>query len=107
MPRPRLLLFGLFCAMAVAAPLSGRSAAEPAALVAAAWETDFAELCSKTSEVMSFSRAELQRLVAECDRLQAQIETLPETPRKVFRKRLEMTRKLLIFALEAKSQPAQ
>lgn len=70
-----------------------------------AWSAEFEALCAITPEVMSLSLEALQQLVAECDRMQPLVEALPESPRKVYRKRLDLTRKLLLFALEAKTPP--
>ncbi len=107
--RPRyapLLLIGLtlFASQGLA-PFAVRAANEVLAPALPAWVADFEAVCARTPEVMALAPEELQRLVAECDRLQPHIEALPESPRKVYRKRLELTRKLLIFALEAKLLP--
>jgi len=51
---------------------------------------------------MSLSREELQLLIARCEKLKPIIEGLEETRRKVYRKRLEMCRNLLVFVLESK-----
>jgi len=74
---------------------------------AAAWEKDFAAVAAKTDRVTVLPREELQRLLAECDRLRPIIEALPETPRKVYRRRLEMTRNLYLFALENMEKPTE
>lgn len=74
---------------------------------AATWEADFAAIAVETDRATTLSREELQRLVAECDRLRPIIEALPETPRKVYRRRLEMTRNLYLFALEAMDKSAE
>jgi len=76
-----------------------------APLAAGTFEDDFSLLVAQTDRVMSRSPQELQRLVDECDRLQPLVEALPESPRKFYRRRLEMTRKLFIFTLEAKENP--
>lgn len=102
-PAARGLLFtALLAGPAWSAPVG---AAEET-VARASWEADFEAVCARTPEVMALSREELQQLVAECDRLRPQVEALPETPRKVYRKRLEMTRNLLLFALEAREPPA-
>ena len=78
--------------------------AVPAAL-ATTWEDAFAQVVAETDRAATLSREDLQRLVAECDRLRPGIEALPETPRKVYRRRLERTRELYLFALEAMELP--
>jgi len=88
---------------ALLALLFGVLAALP--LAAGTFEDDFALVVAQTDRVMTLSTQELQRLVTECDRLQPLVEALPESPRKVYRRRLEMTRKLFIFTLEAKENP--
>jgi len=84
--------------------LLGVLAAAPSS--AATWEDDLTAVITQTDRVMTLSPEELQRLVAECDRLRPLIEALPETPRKVYRRRLEMTRNLFLFTLDAKGKPA-
>jgi len=66
------------------------------------WQAEFAALNAKTADVTSLSADELQGLIGKCDRLKPVIEALEESPRKVYAKRLEMTRKLLVFVLESK-----
>jgi len=66
------------------------------------WQADFAELNAKTTDVTNLSVEELQALIGRCDKLKPAIDALEETPRKVYTKRLEMTRKLLVFVLESK-----
>lgn len=104
----RLVVLGALLALILGAP-PFRSlptcAADGTDAPAASWEAAFEAICARTPEVMALSREELQAMVAECDRLRPQIEALPETPRKVYRKRLEMTRNLLLFTLEAKENP--
>lgn len=53
---------------------------------------------------MSLSKAELQSLIERCDKLKPVIESLEETPRKVYRKRLQMCRELFAFVLQSKEQ---
>lgn len=105
----RLVVMGAFLALILGAlplrTLPARADDVTDTPTAAPWETAFEAVCAKTPEVMTLSREELLALVTECDRLRPQIEGLPETPRKVYRKRLEMTRNLLLFTLEAKENP--
>lgn len=67
-----------------------------------AWEQDFHDVCSRTTDSISLSREELQLLIAKCEKLKPIIEGLDETRRKVYRKRLEMCKNLLVFVLESK-----
>lgn len=103
---PRLLVFSLLLfAVLALTPRVAHVADAISEPTPPAWGSEFEALCARTPEVMSLSREALQQLVAECDRMQPLVEALPESPRKVYRKRLELTRKLLLFALEAKTQP--
>jgi hypothetical protein len=68
------------------------------------WKTQLSELCAKTNESMSLSVEELTALVAGCDKLKPVIEGLEESPRKVYRKRLQMCRDLYAYVLEIKAQ---
>lgn len=70
------------------------------------WQVRFEALTVRSAEVMSLPPAELQALLSECEILRSRLEELPESPRKVFRKRLELSCNLLRFALEQKSPPA-
>lgn len=69
-----------------------------------AWKAQLDGLCAKTNESMSLTVADLQALVAGCDKLKPVIEGLEESPRKVYRKRLQMCRDLYAYVLEAKEQ---
>jgi LPS O-antigen subunit length determinant protein (WzzB/FepE family) len=69
-----------------------------------AWRTDFDTACAQSNEAMALSVSELQKLIEQCDRLQKIIETKEETMQKVFLKRLQMCRNLLVFVLETKKQ---
>ena len=68
------------------------------------WRTEFDEICSKTQDADALTTEELKQLIERCDKLKEQIETLDETQRKVFLKRLQMCRDLYIFMLEAKEK---
>ena len=76
--------------------------AKPAQAAEEQWEQEFNNVCSGTTDSMSLSREELQLLIARCEKLKPIIEGLEETRRKVYRKRLEMCRNLLVFVLESK-----
>jgi hypothetical protein len=66
------------------------------------WKERIMELCAKTDVAMSLTSEELKELVAGCDKLKPVIESLEETPRKVYRKRLQMCRDLFAYVLESK-----
>jgi hypothetical protein len=68
------------------------------------WKKEFEEICGNTDDSMKLSQDELKKLIAGCDRLRPAIESLEETPRKVYLKRLQMCRGLLIFVLESKEK---
>jgi hypothetical protein len=66
------------------------------------WRQEFMDICAKTDEAMSFSRDELKRLLQRGEKLKPVIESLEETPRKVYLKRLQKCMNLYSFVLEAK-----
>ena len=68
------------------------------------WKKEFAEICGNTEDSMKLSQDELKKLIAGCDRLKPAIEALEETPRKVYLKKLQMCRGLLLFVLESKEK---
>jgi len=67
-----------------------------------AWLAVFEQTCSKTSEAMTLSVAELNALIEKCGELQKIIETQDESTRKVYLKRLQMCRNLYAYMLEHK-----
>jgi hypothetical protein len=70
------------------------------------WKKEFEELSSMTQDVMTLTPDGLRSLIARCDALKPVIEKLDEHSRKVYLKRLEMAKKMYLFALEfKKSQP--
>lgn len=70
------------------------------------WKKEFEEVSSMTQDVMTLTPDGLLALVARCEALKPVIEKLEEHSRKVYLKRLEMARKMFLFALEYKnSQP--
>ena len=69
------------------------------------WQAKFEQLSAHSGEVMDLTPAQLQEMLAECEALRPRIEALPESPRKVYRKRLELACNLARFALEQKNQP--
>lgn len=72
------------------------------AAAAESWRTEFEEICRKTSDAMALSKEELKELVARGEKLHAVIETLEETEKKVFLKRLHRCQELFAFVLESK-----
>jgi hypothetical protein len=73
-----------------------------------AWRTEFDDVCSRTSDAMNFTVAELKLLVERCDKLKPQIEALEPSARKVFLKRLQMCCDLYRYVLESKKvEPAK
>lgn len=70
------------------------------------WKEKLMELCAKTDVAMTLSTQELKELIAGCERLSPVIESLEESPRKVYRKRLKMCRDLFTYVLETKEQAA-
>ncbi len=66
------------------------------------WRAEFDETCANTSDAMALTPAELETLIAKCERLQKAIEQLDESTRKVFLKRLMMCKNLYQFVLDAK-----
>ena len=68
------------------------------------WRREFEEVCGNTEDSMKLPVDDLQQLIARCDRLKPVIESLEETPRKVYLKRLQMCRNLLAFVLETKTK---
>ncbi len=89
--------------------VSGEPAAPaPAADVAQEdWKTEFEDICSKTQDSMAFTTDELKSLVERCDALKPRIEKLDESQKKVYLKRLQMCRDLLVFVMQSKPEKAK
>lgn len=66
------------------------------------WRADFEQTCSKTSDAMTLSVAELNTLLERCSTLQKIIETQEESVRKVYLKRLQLCRNLYAYMVEYK-----
>jgi len=82
--------------------------AAPAADVAQEdWKTEFEDICSKTQDSMAFTTDELKSLVDRCDALKPRIEKLDESQKKVYLKRLQMCRDLLVFVMQSKPEKAK
>ena len=82
----------------------GAFAAAAAAAAQDDWKTEFEDICSKTQDSMSFTPEELKSLVDRCDALKPRIEKLDETQKKVYLKRLQMCRDLLVFVMQSKPE---
>jgi hypothetical protein len=64
------------------------------------WKAEFDDVCSKTTDSMALTKAELKGLIERCDKLKPRIERLDESAAKVYLKRLKMCRDLYVFVLE-------
>ena len=84
-------LFVLFAAPAVSL------ADEPPA-----WRQEYDAVCGKTLEAEGMTEQELAQLLERCDKLRPQIESLGETERKVFLRRLQLCCELYRFVLDVK-----
>lgn len=93
----------LISIMPASVNFNGHIGITSAAYAEEAWKEKIMELCAKTDVAMTLSAQELKELIAGCDKLKPVIETLEETPRKVYRKRLQMCRDLFAYVLESKS----
>lgn len=71
------------------------------------WKEKIMELCAKTDVAMTLTTGELKELIAGCEKLKPTIESLEETPRKVYRKRLQMCRDLFAYVLESREKAAK
>lgn len=102
-----LLRISLFAVLAMA---SGKTVL-PAALYPAfsaahaqGWKAEFDGICQKTADPMSLEKDELKRLISRCDKLRVVMETLDESERKVYLKRLRVCQDLFVFVLESKEK---
>jgi uncharacterized protein CbrC (UPF0167 family) len=68
------------------------------------WKAEFDDICAKTADSMSLSKAEIKDLIARCDKLKPRIEKLDESTAKVYLKRLQMCKDLYVFVLESGSK---
>jgi hypothetical protein len=69
-----------------------------------AWLVEMSDLCSRTQDAMSMTIGELRAIVQRCDKLKLSIESLDESTRKVYGKRLKMCRDLYAFVLDDKEK---
>lgn len=98
-----LLLITWFCTTGMSAffPSSDYTVASA---IAQEWKAEFDEICKKTTDAMSLSKEELKQLLARGEKLKAIIETLDQTERKVYLKRLRLCQELFAFVLEEKEK---
>ncbi len=108
---PLSIAIGVCTLMAAPSGLISRTAAEgfrlnlvQTAAAEEAWRTEMEEICSKTEDSMTLTKDELKSLIERCDKLKPAIEALEESPRKLYRKRLQMCRELFAFVLTSKEQ---
>ncbi|GEM_PF-6620457 len=92
----RLLILVLLCGELVFLGVEGVGAEEQ-------WLENFEVFCARSGDVMNLTPAELQGLLTECESYRVRIEALPESPRKVYRKRLSLTCNMVQFALQQKT----
>ncbi len=96
----------LCCTLATADPrvLAGGAALEQASAAQEAWAAEFEEVCSKTQDAMTLSSDELRALISRCDALNAKIDVLDPSRRKVYAKRLQQCRELYVFVLSSREK---
>jgi hypothetical protein len=94
-----IVLITFFLSVAVS---SGGLSIVRSAYAEESWKEQIMGLCAKTDVAVNLTSEELKELVAGCDKLKPVIESLEETPRKVYRKRLQMCRDLFAYVLESK-----
>ena len=82
----------------------GAFLAPSAAIAEDDWKNEFEDICSKTQDSMAFTSDELKSLVDRCDALKPHIEKLDESQKKVYLKRLQMCRDLLVFVMQSKPE---
>lgn len=109
-PVKTLLVAGLLTVLALPLaphqpPLAFAGAGNPLS-AGEEWKKDLEELSSTTQDAMTLTPDRLRSLIARCEALKPVIEKLEEHSRKVYLKRLEMAKKMYLFALESKeNQP--
>jgi hypothetical protein len=67
------------------------------------WQKEFEAVCSQSQDSMALTPNELKSLIDRCDAVRLRVEKLGESQQKVYLKRLQMCRDLLVFVLESKS----
>jgi hypothetical protein len=103
---PLVLVLIAACSILLASPAIQSNKMVPSGVAHAQqnWRSEFDDLCGKTQEADALSVDELKQLIERCEKLKERIETLDETQRKVYLKRLQMCRDLFVFMLEAKEK---
>jgi len=92
------------CAIVFSVLLGGALVHHPLATTACAqedWKSEFDNICSKTTDSLPRTKADIKVLIERCDKLGPRIEKLDETTAKVYLKRLRMCRDLYGFLLES------
>lgn len=74
----------------------------PAVFAEELWQQEFMDICSKTDGAMSLLKDELKTLLQRGDKLRPVVDSLEETPRKIYLKRLQKCMNLYSFVLESK-----
>jgi hypothetical protein len=65
------------------------------------WKAEFDDICGKTIDAMTLSKAELKGLVERCEKLRPRIEKLDESAAKVYLRRLQMCKDLFVYVLDS------
>ena len=68
------------------------------------WKKEFEDICAKTQDAMALPMEELRTLVARCDKLKPRVETLDDSQRKVYSRRLQVCRDLYQFVIESREK---
>jgi hypothetical protein len=102
----RLVLVVALAACELGVPGPGGRGALGVALARAdeSWSEEFAQVCAKTQDAMSFTDAELRALVERCDVLKPVVDKLDEPRRKVYSRRLQACRGLYQFVLDSRTR---
>lgn len=66
------------------------------------WKMEFDAICSKTDDAVTFSVDEIAALISRCDKLKTAMDSLDESTKKVYLRRLQMCRDLFLYVLESK-----
>lgn len=102
----RLLRISLLAvlAMAVEGAVFPSDLLPATAAYAQGWRAEFDGICQKTADPMSLEKDELKRLISRCDKLRTVMETLDESERKIYLKRLRACQGLFVFVIESKEK---
>jgi hypothetical protein len=69
-----------------------------------AWKREFDDICSQTEASGTLTKEQLRDLIARGEKLRPVIETLDESARKVYLKRLQMCLDLFSYAIDIKEK---